>query len=98
MPQMHTVLSTHLTLITVVSMTARFLDLWKHLLLKEVRVPTSNPMWIRNDFMNHLETGLWKEHKAEAKTEAASARSQHLPPCTECATQDTPFKRAPFTK
>ena len=34
-------------------------------------MPTSNPMWIRNDFMNHLETGLWKEHEAEAKTEAA---------------------------
>ena len=54
-------------------------------------MPTSNPIWIRNDFMNHLETGLWKEHKAEAKTEAASARSQHLPPCAECVTKTRPL-------
>lgn len=33
-----------------------------------------------NNFTDHLEIGLWKEHEAEAKTKVASARGCHSPP------------------
>lgn len=42
-------------------------------------MPTGDPMEICNNFLNNLETGLWKEHQAEAKIEVASSGSQHSP-------------------